>query len=56
MKKPVSAIETQNGHLIVVCDDGTVWLRVPEGQETDPGWTELPPPIPGSSAEKRPSK
>lgn len=56
-RRPVGVIETQTEYLVVVCDDGSVWLRVPPlghpnlGRDEDT-WTQLEPPIPGSPADE----
>ena len=52
MRKPVGIIETQNGWIIVVCDDGTLWrLSQLEFEEGRP-WNELKnSSIPGTLAD-----
>lgn len=53
MRKPVGALERSDLTLVVVCDDGTVWVH----RWRDPGdgnwkyvWEETGPPIPESPA------
>jgi hypothetical protein len=46
MRKPVAILD-DNGGLIVVCDDGTVWQLI--SQE----WHRFSPPIPGTLADEQ---
>jgi hypothetical protein len=43
-------MSTEQGWLLVVCDDGSVWMRPPHSP--DEQWTRLDPPIPGTMADK----
>ena len=50
MRKPVAAVQTQKDWTIVICDDGTAWLLIPEGKGNKADWTQVAPPLPGSPA------
>jgi hypothetical protein len=53
MRRPVGVIQTSREHIIVVCDDGTMWLQVPPLSDDidDKGeWEQIGPPIPGTPA------
>ena len=47
---PVAAVVTRDGAVVVVCDDGAVWLT--KRLDKDLEWLELPP-IPGTLQEDR---
>lgn len=49
-RDPVAAVVNQAGAVVVVCDDGSVWLT--QRLDTGAEWLELPP-IPGSLQEDR---
>jgi hypothetical protein len=57
VRQPVGICETSKG-LMVACEDGTVWMHLPEtgvGEEaTDPMWIQIEPAIPGSDADRSP--
>lgn len=48
MRKPVGIVCDGENRLIVVCDDGTVWVRAAEFKDARAMWTSMDPPIPGS--------
>ncbi len=48
MRKPVAAVVTEDGAVVVVCDDGSLWLARSLG--LGEGWHEQGP-IPGSQRE-----
>jgi hypothetical protein len=52
VRKPVGVVQLNNGGLTVVCDDGTLWLRIAEETRLrqDAAWQELLPPLPGTEA------
>jgi hypothetical protein len=47
-RRPISAVVTDYGWLVVVCDDGSVWYRVSLHEEET--WSPVTPPIPGTRA------
>ena len=47
-RKPISAVMTDYGWLVVICDDGSAWYKVTLNAE-DP-WSPMDPPIPGTRA------
>jgi len=48
-RKPISAVITDYGWLVVICDDGSLWYRLTLTREDT--WEPLTPPIPGTAAE-----
>ena len=53
MRKPVAMTFSPKDHLIVACDDGTLWLQISPDKndpKSDYSWTQIGPAIPGSAA------
>lgn len=47
-RKPISAVMTEYGWLLVTCDDGSLWYRM--SLRPDDPWERFNPPVPGTAA------
>jgi hypothetical protein len=49
-RRPIAAVNSGEGWLVAICDDGSLWLRLPHSVEEP--WRRLEPPIPGTVADR----